>query len=54
MAERVEDLLGGRVAEGMWILTFHSTCSRILRREHDHLGLPSRASRSTTTATRSG
>ena len=41
MAERVEGLLGGRVAKGMWILTFHSTCARILRREHDHLGLPS-------------
>ncbi len=41
MAERVGDLLGGRVAAGMWILTFHATCSRILRREHDHLGLPS-------------
>jgi DNA helicase-2/ATP-dependent DNA helicase PcrA len=24
----------------MWILTFHSACARILRREHDHLGLP--------------
>jgi DNA helicase-2/ATP-dependent DNA helicase PcrA len=42
MAERVRGLLGGRVAEGMWILTFHSACARILRREHDHLGLPSR------------
>jgi DNA helicase-2/ATP-dependent DNA helicase PcrA len=40
MAERVGDLLGGRVAAGMWILTFHATCSRLLRREHDHLGLP--------------
>jgi DNA helicase-2/ATP-dependent DNA helicase PcrA len=41
MADRVEGLLGGRVAKGMWILTFHSTCSRILRREHTHLGVPS-------------
>ncbi len=40
MAERVEGLVGGRVASGMWILTFHATCSRLLRREHDHLGLP--------------
>ena len=24
----------------MWILTFHSTCARILRREHTHLGMP--------------
>ena len=41
MADRVETLLGERVARGMWILTFHSACARILRREHDHLGLPS-------------
>ncbi|MEX0832790.1 MAG: DNA helicase PcrA [Actinomycetota bacterium] len=41
MAERVEGLLGGPVTRGMWILTFHSACARILRREHDHLGMPS-------------
>jgi len=41
MAARVEGLLGQRIAQGMWILTFHSACARILRREHDHLGLPS-------------
>jgi len=41
MADRVEGLLGARVAKGMWILTFHSTCARVLRREHNHLGLPS-------------
>ncbi|MEX0990837.1 MAG: DNA helicase PcrA [Actinomycetota bacterium] len=41
MADRVENLLGTRVAKGMWILTFHSACVRILRREHRHLGLPS-------------
>jgi ATP-dependent DNA helicase UvrD/PcrA len=40
MAERVEGLLGGRIARGMWILTFHSACARILRREHERLGLP--------------
>jgi DNA helicase-2/ATP-dependent DNA helicase PcrA len=40
MAERVEGLLGGRIARGMWILTFHSACARILRHEHQHLGLP--------------
>jgi DNA helicase-2/ATP-dependent DNA helicase PcrA len=40
MAERVEGLLGERIARGMWILTFHSSCARILRREHGHLGLP--------------
>jgi DNA helicase-2/ATP-dependent DNA helicase PcrA len=41
MAARVEGLLGQRIAKGMWISTFHSACARILRREHDHLGLPS-------------
>jgi len=41
MADRVEGLLGTRVTRGMWILTFHSSCARILRREHNHLGLPS-------------
>jgi ATP-dependent DNA helicase UvrD/PcrA len=41
MADRVEGMLGGRVAKGMWILTFHSMCARILRREHTHLGVPS-------------
>ncbi|MFM7718259.1 MAG: DNA helicase PcrA [Actinomycetota bacterium] len=41
MAERVEGLLGGQVSRGMWILTFHSACARILRREHAYLGLPS-------------
>ncbi len=41
MADRVEGLVGGRVARGMWILTFHSTCTRILRREHNYLGIPS-------------
>jgi ATP-dependent DNA helicase UvrD/PcrA len=41
MAERVESLIGERIAKGMWILTFHSACARILRREHEHLGLPS-------------
>jgi DNA helicase-2/ATP-dependent DNA helicase PcrA len=41
MAERVEGLVGSGVARSMWILTFHSTCARILRREHTHLGVPS-------------
>jgi DNA helicase-2/ATP-dependent DNA helicase PcrA len=41
MSERVEGLVGGRVARGMWILTFHSACVRILRREHEVVGLPS-------------
>jgi DNA helicase-2/ATP-dependent DNA helicase PcrA len=41
MADRVEALVGSRIARGMWILTFHSACARILRREHALLGLPS-------------
>jgi DNA helicase-2/ATP-dependent DNA helicase PcrA len=41
MAERVGGLLGGPVARGMWILTFHSSCARILRREHTYVGVPS-------------
>ncbi|HVD71407.1 MAG TPA: UvrD-helicase domain-containing protein, partial [Actinomycetota bacterium] len=41
MVARVEELLGERVAKGMWILTFHSTCARLLRREHAFLGVPS-------------
>jgi DNA helicase-2/ATP-dependent DNA helicase PcrA len=35
MAERVESLLGTRIAKGMWILTFHSACVRILRRSRN-------------------
>jgi DNA helicase-2/ATP-dependent DNA helicase PcrA len=41
MAERVEGLVGTGLAGKMWILTFHSMCARILRREHTHLGVPS-------------
>src|SRR6476660_763980 len=41
MAERVEGLLGSRIAKGMWILTFHSACVRLLHREHEHVGVPS-------------
>jgi DNA helicase-2/ATP-dependent DNA helicase PcrA len=41
MAERVEALVGTRVTRVMWVLTFHSTCARILRREHARVGLPS-------------
>jgi DNA helicase-2/ATP-dependent DNA helicase PcrA len=40
MRERVEALIGPR-ARIMWVSTFHSACVRILRREHEHLGLPS-------------
>ncbi|MDS1270305.1 DNA helicase PcrA [Lipingzhangella sp. LS1_29] len=41
MRERVESLLGSRVAAGMWVLTFHAACVRILRREASRLGYPS-------------
>ena len=37
MRERLEDMLGG-VARAIWILTFHSACGRILRREAPRLG----------------
>jgi DNA helicase II / ATP-dependent DNA helicase PcrA len=40
MRERVAALVGPR-ARMMWVSTFHSACVRILRREHEHLGLPS-------------
>ena len=38
MKERVASLVGP-VARRMWVSTFHSACSRILRREAQHLGL---------------
>ncbi len=37
MRERVERLLG-RSTRGMWVMTFHSACARILRVEADRLG----------------
>jgi ATP-dependent DNA helicase UvrD/PcrA len=37
MKERLEDLLGGST-RGLWILTFHAACGRILRREAPRLG----------------
>jgi DNA helicase-2/ATP-dependent DNA helicase PcrA len=37
MRTRLEDLLGP-VARGIWILTFHAACGRILRREAQRLG----------------
>ena len=38
MRERVANLVGGNIAEGMWVSTFHSACVRILRREAPRLG----------------
>jgi len=40
MLDRVERLLGGPIARGMWIGTFHHTCSRILRRHGERVGIP--------------
>ena len=37
MRERVEQLLG-HGTRGMWLMTFHSACARILRAEADRLG----------------
>ena len=41
MRDRVEGLVGAGAAGGIWVLTFHSMCARLLRREHQHLGVPS-------------
>src|SRR5258707_10571859 len=40
MAGRAQALTGAR-SRGMWLLTFHSACVRILRREAGRVGYPS-------------
>ena len=40
MRERLKTLVGG-AGKYMWVLTFHSACVRILRREHEAAGLRS-------------
>ncbi len=40
MAARAQSLTGAK-ARGMWLLTFHSACVRILRREAPRFGYPS-------------
>ncbi|WP_433329157.1 DNA helicase PcrA [Spirillospora sp. CA-294931] len=40
MKERVDALVGNR-SRAMWVMTFHSACVRILRREAKRLGFPS-------------
>jgi DNA helicase-2/ATP-dependent DNA helicase PcrA len=41
MASRVATLVGDRRARAMWVMTFHSACVRILRREAARFGYPS-------------
>jgi DNA helicase-2/ATP-dependent DNA helicase PcrA len=41
MAARVATLVGNRRARAMWVMTFHSACVRILRREAARFGYPS-------------
>jgi len=41
MAARVAQLVGDRRARSMWVMTFHSACVRILRREAKRFGYPS-------------
>ena len=43
MKERVAELVGD-VAHRMWVSTFHSACVRILRRDAERIGYPSRFS----------
>ena len=43
MKERVAELVGD-VAHRMWVSTFHSACVRILRRDAERIGYPSRCS----------
>src|SRR5438874_3957684 len=39
MRERIKGLVGSSVADDMWIMTFHSSCARILRFEAEALGM---------------
>ncbi|MFN2614399.1 MAG: DNA helicase PcrA [Actinomycetota bacterium] len=41
MRERVGGLVGERLGAAMWVMTFHSACGRILRREAQRLGFTS-------------
>ncbi|MCC7303186.1 MAG: UvrD-helicase domain-containing protein [Bacteroidia bacterium] len=40
MKERIRKLVGGNEAKNLWMGTFHSVFSRILRAEHEKLGYP--------------
>src|SRR5438093_2008747 len=41
MKERVGRLVGERLGGAMWVMTFHSACARILRKEGKRLGFSS-------------
>jgi ATP-dependent DNA helicase UvrD/PcrA len=41
MKERVGGLVGSKLGQAMWVMTFHSACSRILRKEAHRLGFTS-------------
>ncbi|GAC1417801.1 MAG: DNA helicase PcrA [Actinomycetota bacterium] len=41
MKERVGALVGERLSNAMWVMTFHSACARLLRREAHRLGYTS-------------
>ncbi len=41
MKERVGGLVGSKLGQAMWVMTFHSACSRILRKEATRLGFTS-------------
>ncbi len=41
MRERIQKLVGETAAKGMWMGTFHSVFSRVLRREAGHIGYSS-------------
>jgi len=41
MKERVGRLVGDRLGNAMWVMTFHSACARLLRREAARLGYTS-------------
>ena len=40
MRERISALVGEKVARYVWMGTFHSICTRILRKEHEAIGFP--------------
>ncbi|MCS7173748.1 MAG: UvrD-helicase domain-containing protein [Armatimonadetes bacterium] len=42
MRDRIAQLVGGRVAEHLWIGTFHRICGRLLRRWGERIGLSPR------------